>query len=180
MSEMNPMPNNVQSNVTVKSQGKTTFSDELKIIPWWAYLLASCGFLAMQIVMNVMVARELNPPSESVRACIGFFGGILVGCFFLLVGYVNADARRRRMNAWLWTALVFFVPNAFGFIIYFLVRQPMQTTCPHCGASLQPHFRFCPQCATPRVALCGHCSTPVQPGDQFCNNCGRMLAEPLK
>lgn len=180
MSEMNPMPNNVQSNAGVKSQGKTTFSDELKIVPWWAYLLGVCGFASMPFLIHYVVTHDPHPPSAIVRMCVGLLSGVLLGCFFLLVGYVNADARRRGMNSWLWTALVFFVPNAFGFIIYFLVRQPMQSTCPHCGATLQPHFRFCPKCATPRVALCGHCSAPVQPGDQFCNNCGRMLAEPLK
>jgi len=178
MTDMNQIQNNLQSNVNTPA--KTTFSDELRIVPWWAFLLAACAFIGMQVLMGVVVAREPNPPPEFARIAIGLFGGILLACFFMLVGYVNSDARRRGMNTWLWTALVFFIPNAFGFIIYFLVRQPMMTSCRHCGAMLLPHFRFCPKCSTPRTAVCGHCATPVQPGDQFCNNCGRMLAEPMK
>ena len=178
MSEMNRMQSNLQANANTPV--KTTFNDELRIIPWWAYLLAAFAFICMQFVMNVVVARESNPPPQIARTLLGIVTGTLLACFFMLLGYVNADARRRGMNVWLWTALVLLIPNAFGFIVYFLVRQPLQTNCSHCGATLQPHFRFCPKCANPRIAVCGHCATPVQPGDQFCNNCGRMLAEPMK
>ncbi len=178
MSEMNQMPANIAANSNTPA--RTTFADELRIIPAWASAFAICAFVAMQLIFQLIVPTRPHPPSPLTTTLLGLFAGVAVAIFILLVGYVNADSRRRGMNAWLWTVIVFFIPNAFGFIVYFLVRQPMFTTCPHCGSTLQPHFRYCPKCATPRIAVCGHCSTPVQPGDQFCNNCGRMLAEPMK
>jgi Double zinc ribbon len=178
MSEMNHIKNNLQQSATAPA--RTSFRDELRIVPWWAVLLGGIGFIGMQYLMNVVLPAQPDAPPMAARVLLGILSGLLVICFFALLGYVNADARRRGMNVWLWTVLVICIPNAFGFIIYFLVRQPMMTTCPQCGATLQPHFRFCPKCSAPRTAVCGHCAAPVQPGDQFCNNCGRMLAEPLK
>lgn len=174
MGEMN------STNIAVNQPARTTFADELRIIPWWAYMLAACGFVAMQLLFHIIVPRRPDHPPEPFSTMLGIFAGLMLAVFLMLVGYVNSDARRRGMNPWLWTAIVFFIPNAFGFIVYFLSRQPALTSCPHCGTRLQPHFRFCPKCATPRTAVCGHCSAPVQPGDQFCNSCGRMLAQPMK
>lgn len=44
-----------------------------------------------------------------------------------MIGYVNRDAGRRGMNRLAWTLIVIFVPNAIGFIIYFLMRNPLRT-----------------------------------------------------
>jgi RNA polymerase subunit RPABC4/transcription elongation factor Spt4 len=98
----------------------------------------------------------------------------------LLVGYVHNDAAKRGMNKWLWTAIVLFVPNAIGFILYLLTRKQLLIDCANCGYLIQPNFRFCPKCASARLAACGHCNTPIQPGDLYCNNCGRILHEPMK
>jgi hypothetical protein len=156
------------------------FNREMGLIPWWAYGLAAIGFVCMQVVMHTMVPRHENPPPYIARIIIGLIGGSVIAVMALLIGYVNRDSKRRGMNSALWTTLVIFVPNALGFILYFLVRQPLQVACGHCGAMLQPNFRFCPKCSTPRFAVCGHCNTPTHPGDLFCNNCGRMLHEPMK
>ncbi len=51
-----------------------------------------------------------------------------------MIGYVNADSKRRGMNSLLWTLLVIFVPKALGFIAYFLLRKPLLIPCPNCGA----------------------------------------------
>jgi hypothetical protein len=153
---------------------------EMGLIPWWAYGVAALGFIGMQVVMHVVVAKEHNAPPYVARVALGLIAGSVIAVMALLIGYVNRDSKRRGMNSTLWTVLVIFVPNALGFILYFLIRQPLQVACGHCGAMLQPNFRFCPKCSTPRFAVCGHCNTPTQPGDLFCNNCGRMLHEPMK
>ncbi len=49
------------------------------------------------------------------------------------------------MNYVLWTFLVILVPNAIGFIIYFVVRQPIMGTCPQCGATVNPGVQLLPE-----------------------------------
>ena len=149
-------------------------------IAWWAYVLAAIGFVFFQYLMNVVVSQEHNPPPPGVRVFLGLLVGVVCAGWMLLVGYVHNDAAKRGMNKWLWTAVVLFIPNAIGFILYLLTRKQLLVECPNCHASIQPTFRFCPKCATPRLPVCGHCNTPTQPGDQYCNNCGRMLHEPMK
>src|SRR4051812_34171635 len=121
---------------------------EMGLIPWWAYAISVIGFIAMQVVMHVVVAKEHNAPPYVARVIIGLLGGSVIAVMALLVGYVNRGSQRRGMNRTLWTLLVIFVPNALGFILYFLIRQPLQVACGHCGAMLQPNFRFCPKCST--------------------------------
>jgi hypothetical protein len=149
-------------------------------IAWWAYVLAAAAFVFFQVMMNVFLPREHNPPPPAFRIFLGLLVGIVFAGWMLLVGYVHNDAARRGMNKWLWTAVVLFIPNAIGFILYLLTRKQLLAECPNCHAAIQPTYRFCPKCATPRLAVCGHCNTPIMPGDQYCNNCGRMLHEPMK
>lgn len=178
MNEMNTTQTPLDPRAATKASG--TFNREMGLIPWWAYALAAFAFIEMQWVFNVIIPRHEDPPPSGVAMFLGVLVGSIVAVMILLIGYVNRDSARRGMNRTLWTLLVIFVPNALGFILYFLVRQPLQIPCGHCGAMLQPNFRFCPKCSTPRFAVCGHCNTPTQPGDLFCNNCGRMLHEPMK
>ncbi len=165
---------------TMNASRSATSNRNGALIAWWAWLLAIAAFAFAQYVMNVLVVREPNPPPAAFRVFIGLIAGSVLGGLMLWVGYVHNDAARRGMNKWLWTAIVFFVPNGIGFILYFLTRKPMLVACAHCGLEMPPTYRFCPKCATPRQAVCGHCGTPIQPGDLYCNNCGRMLHEPLK
>jgi len=89
---------------------------------------------------------------------------------------VNRDARRRGMNVALWTVLVIFVPYAVGFIIYFLMRQPLRIACPKCGATADPAFNFCPKCKFNLHPACPQCHHPVQVGDIYCPYCAKALA----
>lgn len=156
------------------------FRRELALIPGWAYALALVTFGAVQAAMHLLIPRDSNAPPFGERVFLGVVAGSVLVLWVLLIGYVNRDSKRRGMNPTLWTLLVIFVPNALGFILYFLIRKPMQVPCGNCGTMLQPNYRFCPKCSTPRYPVCGHCNTPVQVGDLFCNNCGRMLHEPMK
>ena len=149
-------------------------------IAWWAWVLAAAAFVFFLVFFNTYVPRQPNPPSRPVRAINGLLvAGVFAG-WMLLVGYVHNDAERRGMNKWLWTAIVLFVPNAIGFILYLLTRKQLLIDCANCGYLIQPNYRFCPKCAAPRLAACGHCNSPIQPGDLYCNNCGKILHEPMK
>jgi hypothetical protein len=44
----------------------------------------------------------------------------------LLAGYIYRDAPRRGMPRVPWTLLAVLAPNGIGFLIYFLMRNPLQ------------------------------------------------------
>jgi RNA polymerase subunit RPABC4/transcription elongation factor Spt4 len=110
-----------------------------------------------------------------MRAWILIFMPCLMGGWVLLVGYVNADAKRRGMNSLLWTLLAALVPNAIGFILFFVLREPLMRICSHCRAKVQPGFAFCPHCGAALSPACPACRRPVEPGWANCPYCGAAL-----
>jgi hypothetical protein len=159
------------------SEVKPNIVDEARLISWRAISLAVVLFAGSQVLMHVVLFRlEAHPAPLAWRIFIGFMFGAAVAFYVLLVGYVYRDARRRGMNVALWTVLVIFVPNAIGFIIYFLLRQPLRIPCPKCGAVADPAFNFCPKCKFNLHPACPQCHHPVQVGDSYCPFCARELA----
>ena len=79
---------------------------------------------------------------------------LILAIIILMIGYVNADSKRRGMNSLLWTLLVIFVPKALGFIAYFLLRKPLMMPCPKCGTPVGSDFRFCPKCGYAVTPMC--------------------------
>src|SRR3954471_11954438 len=157
-----------------KSSGD--FADELKIIPWWAYFLGSIAFLCIQLIFHVVVPHHAhNPPPEGVRYVLALVAGLAVGVYFMLLGYVNVDAGRRGMSRALWTFIVIFVPNGIGYLIYFLMRKPLQTGCPNCSATIATGAAYCPKCGHRLKPVCPACDAPLQPGDAFCASCGKPI-----
>jgi len=155
---------------------KPHITEEVRLVPWWAVTLAVLIFVGMQILMHaVMFPREPNPPPVALRVFMGFMAGSFLAFLILLIGYVNRDAKRRGMNAKLWTVLVIFVPNAVGFVLYFLLRQPLLVTCPQCGAKVNPNFNFCPACKFNLRPVCPQCKREVRAGDRFCPHCAAAL-----
>jgi hypothetical protein len=153
------------------------FFRELSIIPAAAVVVAALLLLAgLAGIPLLMEHQERNPPPLPLQLFFGFFVGSFLGLYALAVGYVNRDARRRGMSAALWTLLVIFVPNAIGFILYFVTRSPVVTACPGCQAEVRAGTRYCPRCGRllrPGCAGCGH----ALGGDEaFCVNCGRAVA----
>ncbi|MBI2679162.1 MAG: zinc ribbon domain-containing protein [Candidatus Koribacter versatilis] len=156
---------------------ESDFSKELKIIPWWSYLLGSIAFLCMQFVFHVAILHsEKVPPPPAVRSLLGVVTGLALAVWFMLLGYVNRDAGRRGMNRALWTFLVIIIPNGIGYIIYFIMRKPMQVPCPHCGASAEPGFTYCTKCGKALKPSCASCGAQMRPGDAFCPSCGKAAA----
>ncbi len=154
------------------------FSDELKIIPNWAFFLASIAFLCIQLVFNFVIPEQksnANPPPAALMAFAGFVAGAILACYILLIGYVNRDAGRRGMSRVLWTLLVIFIPNALGFIVYFLLRQPLMQPCPQCHTLVQATFNYCPTCNTKLHPHCAQCQRMVRLTDTFCPYCGFKL-----
>ncbi len=94
---------------------------------------------------------------------ISMFGGTILAIFVLLIGYVNADTKRRGMDSLLWTLLVIFVPKALGFIAYFLLRKPLMTArLPEMRrGGLALTFSFCAKCGYTMTPTCPHCGRGI-------------------
>ena len=151
----------------------------MEIIPLWAYTLAAIAFAVVQIVFNLVLPHVGFPPPAWARVLMGFLGGAMLACYFLLLGYVNRDSRRRGMNPVLWTVIAILIPNGLGIILYFVLRQPRQKACPQCGNAIQTGFNFCPRCNYKLSPSCPHCQRLVGEADVYCPYCGTsLLAQP--
>src|ERR1700722_3016855 len=162
----------------VKSEIRTQFTEELRIIPRWAYVLAGFGFVAAQIFFATFVAHQSDAPSAPLRTLLGVLTGTIFACYLLLIGYVNRDAGRRGMNRVLWTVISVVITHGLGIILYLVLRQPLQGRCPQCDAVVQSGFNFCPKCNHQLHPNCPHCQHAVQGNDVYCSYCGGTLAAP--
>ncbi len=163
--------------VTVVNTEPTKLSQELRVIPGWAIALAVVLFACMQVVFNVLVAAQKNPPPVAPRIFLGLLTGGIVAIWALLIGYVNRDAARRNMSRTLWTLVAILVPNGLGFILYFLLRQPAQEPCPRCGALVHSSFNYCPNCNMKLHPHCAQCQRPAKLTDTYCAYCGYKLED---
>lgn len=161
----------------VKNETPAVLAAEVQIVPAWAWALAVIGFAAMQYVFNVVVAKEPDAPPAWARPLLGLLTGLLLGCYFLFVGYVNRDSKRRGMGPILWTCVAAFIPNALGIILYFVLRQPLRNTCPQCGNAVQVDFSFCPRCSHKLSPSCPQCQRVISAGDTYCPYCGISLRD---
>jgi len=161
---------NRESDPTEKTDG------ELSMIPLWSIVLAVAVFGAAQYLFHVVMPHqkhELLP----MRLLMGYSWGTLFASYVLLVGYVSRDVRRRNMPAALWMLIVIIMPGGVGAVVYFLLRQPMLTRCPHCTTEIASTYHFCPQCQFQMAPVCGQCFRGVQITDVYCTQCGHDLAE---
>ena len=93
---------------------------------------------------------------------------IIVALLPLLIGvYVYRDAKRRGMNAALWTLIAILAPSLIGFIIYLLVRGNYSNLkCPRCAATVTEQYVVCPKCGAKLKPSCPNCSALV--GSEMC------------
>jgi Double zinc ribbon len=157
------------------SKERTRFHDEFGIIAHWVKGLAVLCFLAFQAVPVGIYLTDKNPPPIPLLVLMGALAGALLAAVVLLFGYINRDAKRRGMNATLWTLLAIIVPYLIGVIIYFIVREPRPFDCPQCGATVSARFNYCPSCKYNLRPTCPQCKREVRLGDKFCPNCAFEL-----
>lgn len=118
-----------------------------------------------------------------VRTAFASFNLLLVMSIFLLLPiligvYVYRDAKRRNMNAPLWTIIAILAPSLIGFIIYLLVRGNYSNLkCPRCDATVTEQYVVCPKCGAKLKPNCPNCSTPVEPDWTVCPKCAQPLPE---
>lgn len=97
---------------------------------------------------------------------------------FVIGVYVCRDARRRGMNAILWTLIATLVPSLIGLLIYLLVRgNYSDLRCPQCGTPVKEQFVICPKCGAKLRPACPNCAAPVEPDWKLCPKCTQPLPE---
>jgi RNA polymerase subunit RPABC4/transcription elongation factor Spt4 len=148
---------------------------EIMLIPKWAFVIAAIFFTVIPVVFYTFVWRHAPGPMLPFQILMSVLPGTIFAFLTLMTGYVNKDAGTRGMNRTLWTLLVIFIPNAIGFILYFLLRSPVRVECPKCGTTVASHANFCPRCGYSFQPTCPQCRSTVRPEDKFCPNCGRQI-----
>jgi MFS family permease len=166
------------------------FWQEFKIIPRWLVWTVVVLFLialVMALLINWSgVGHETFPPElqgNPALQSLALAGMVTMGSFFLamyifLVAYVNRDAKRRGMNSSLWTLLVVVLSPAYfaiGFIVYFLMREPLPYNCPQCGSTVGARFNYCPNCKCNLHPSCPQCKREVVETDKYCPYCAQEL-----
>jgi len=126
----------------------------------------------------VYAGLSRNPPfSLAAMVVLALLGGTIIGCYFLLIGYINRDASRRGMSSLAWTLLAICIPNALGVVLYFVLRKPRVATCQQCGYAVQPGFNFCPRCSCKLGSSCPQCQRAIGASDVYCPYCGTPLRD---
>ena len=177
------------------------FWEEFKLVPRgliWIVVVLYLIAVGIAVTVNLNPALhdgDMFPPELRGHPVVQSFAlaGIVTAVafffafFIFLVGYVNRDAKRRGMNSGLWTFLVMVLSPAYfaiGFIIYFLMRQPLPYNCPQCATTVDARYNFCPNCKCNLHPSCPQCKQGVVEGDKYCPYCAQELgpgtsAEPV-
>jgi hypothetical protein len=113
------------------------------LIPTAAKLLAAFVFVAAVAFSFFFFDGH---KTIGLGTALGVLMGAILAIFTLLAGYVYADSARRGMPAIAWTALALLIPNGVGFVLYFLLRKPLEHPCSHCGSGVGQDAAFCPRC----------------------------------
>jgi RNA polymerase subunit RPABC4/transcription elongation factor Spt4 len=141
--------------------------------------------------------REFADTTWHFRPWFPFFPLWGFSLFFCIVWiaviiWVYKDAERRGMSGILWALLVF-IGNLIGLLIYLIVRQdhpvccapetprpaaspPGSTlTCPSCKKPVEKSFTYCPHCGAAIQLSCKNCGKPVEAAWKVCPHCGTQL-----
>ena len=185
----NEFMGSVRKNWRQRSTERTTFKDELRIVPRGLLTLVIVLYLVALAVgeaVNYAGYRGIIPDGEpfpqfgvagSGLAVAGLItaGAVAFGVLLLFYGYIYADAKRRGMSPVLWLVVTIFIPYLVGVVIYFIVREPLPFNCPQCGAPVTVQFNFCPRCQLNLRPNCPQCRREIASGDRFCRNCGAPI-----
>jgi hypothetical protein len=153
-------------------RARSDFQQETKLIPWWSYVMAACVFVGMQFLFNQVLAPK-DPHPRAYIAVWGVLCGMFMAFYMLMIGFVTRDSKRRGMNPIIWTLiLVALLPSGVGFIVYFLLREPVTMKCPHCSAAISHEHNFCTQCSFQLKPICSSCHRALGDEDVYCAYCG--------
>ncbi len=120
-------------------------------------------------------------------SAVSFFSLILLILWIAVIVWVYRDAERRGMNGVLWALLVF-IGNLIGLIIYLIIRtdtspdsdeeeeeEDTMLPCPSCKKPVEPGYAFCPHCGARLQEACPKCGESVEANWKVCPHCGEKL-----
>jgi hypothetical protein len=145
---------------------QTFFNVVPKPVRTSALILVICGALiGLTVGFLLPVIQHRQDFGAGILAGVAYFAaGIVLSCFLAIwllgLGFVYGDARQRAMQPVLWVLVVAFVPHLLGFLLYFVMRHPIPSTCSHCGQTIALYQRFCSWCGKPQPP-----QAPSAPGD---------------
>ncbi|HEY5381309.1 MAG TPA: zinc ribbon domain-containing protein [Acidobacteriaceae bacterium] len=115
----------------------------------WAWI-AVIGAVAtgLSVAVWATAAHHASPWTILLYSAAGLFIGLLFATWLLGLGFVFADARRRAMRPVLWVFVCILFPHLLGFLLYFVMRQPLASPCGHCGQAVPSGQRFCSWCGS--------------------------------
>ncbi|MGC2287176.1 MAG: zinc ribbon domain-containing protein [Candidatus Acidiferrum sp.] len=179
-----------------RKKEKLRFWQEFRIVPKGLIWTMVALFLIAQAIAffvnhwnfyhspgDIFAPDVRDTPWLSYLALAGVitFVSVFMASLVFLIGYVNRDAKRRGMNSALWTLLVIVLLPAWtfiGFLIYFLMREPLPYPCPQCGTAVGARYNFCPNCKCNLHPSCPNCKHEVVETDKFCPYCACDLGAP--
>jgi Double zinc ribbon len=126
------------------------------------------------------------------------FSLLFVFIWLAVILWVYKDAERRRMSGLLWALLVF-IGNLVGLLIFLIIRQDhpvcdeaagsattappapagapekKPAVCPACQKTVEPIFIYCPHCGASLQKTCPSCGQPTESAWKVCPHCGARL-----
>jgi Double zinc ribbon/Phospholipase_D-nuclease N-terminal len=155
------------------------FTEELRVVPRVARIIAAIVYVTAAAGFKALIVYGGDPEMRNApifaKLLLVLMVPAVLAALVLMIGYVNGDAKRRRMKATMWTLLAIFVPNALGVILYFILRDPLPAGCPACGVQVPASFTFCPHCGAPLQPTCPQCGKGVEHAWANCAFCGVKL-----
>lgn len=152
--------------------------DESRLVPWWSIALGVAAFIGWQMLVHLVLVPR-NPKPQPLALTI--FWGVLVGMFFafnmVMIGYVTRDTKRRGMSTALWTSImILLLGTGIGFIMYFMLRSPVERRCYACSWKVREDYNYCPRCQNQLRQVCPECKHGVDLSDAYCHNCSALVA----
>ena len=143
---------------------------EFKIVPRW---LVGTVLVLYLIAVAIAVIVNSNPALHDGEMFPPELRGHPVAQSFGLAGIVT-------LASLFFAAFIFLVGLspayfAIGFIIYFLMRQPLPYNCPQCASTVDARYNFCPNCQCNLHPSCPQCKQEVVESDKYCPYCAQDL-----
>ena len=150
------------------------------------FLMRGFGVMIPHMIkLPNIVHVEYGIPGIIRGLTFGILPLALLILWVLVIVWVYRDAERRGMSGVLWALLVF-IGNIIGLLIYLIVRNDttranasLEATvaCINCGKLVAQKYVFCPHCGTKLKSTCPSCDEAVASDWSICPYCGEKLAK---
>src|ERR1700746_211610 len=127
----------------------------LEIPIWVVYFASSQG--------RSLLASKGFLSSMPEALWFGLTFGVFTAAFFLALGYIYGDAKRRQMPAWAWVIAGSFIPNLMWFILVLWFRGPLLGPCSSCGKPIRGGEAFCSHCGCSQGSSIGRITADNRP-----------------